>query len=116
MFLWGKGVASIKIELCHCTPFAFAATGSILGKDTPIPLTTCSLDHHTKHETQDSNLMVNYQCLTSTRRNASWLGARVRYCRIGLLETVSYVVVMRLFYRIPLRLNQEYHSEESNHN
>lgn len=49
-FLWGKGITSIKIELCHCTPFAFAATGPVLGEDAPIPLTKHESHHRTKRE------------------------------------------------------------------
>jgi len=49
-FLWGEAIASIKIELCYCTLFAFGATGPILGEDAPVPLITHYLDHHTNRE------------------------------------------------------------------
>jgi len=55
-FLWGEdftsdeGKTSIKIELCYCTPFAFVATGPILGEDAPVPLITHYSDHHTNRE------------------------------------------------------------------
>jgi len=49
-FLWGEVITGIKIELCHCTLFAFGATGPILGKDAPVPLITHYLAHHTNRE------------------------------------------------------------------